>query len=220
MKLDHTINYVLGMLLKEYLITARSLNVHIPEADIKSDMRGIFTTVLQKLELDEGILKLINAPHTETEGLNYAIYTAYEIKVYDNFLNYCETKGLYVPDNSQNPIQRTPHIITNDEEHCLITVDNSEPVSLFAPYSITAHLFAKVLKADGARLRADVLVNDYEDPTNPDKLIDTKALRNAKQRVNDSFYETFKLAELVQYKHGEFWLNLDYISSSSVYKSS
>ncbi len=220
MKLDHTINYVLGMILNEYLITARSLNVLIPEADIKPDMKGIFTTVLQKLELDEGILKLVNAPHTETEGLNYAIYTAYEIRVYDNFLNYCETKGLYVPDNSQNPIQGTSHIITNDEEHCLIAVDNSEPISLFAPYSITAYLFARVLKADGARLRADVLVNDYEDPTNPDKLIDTKALRNAKQRINDSVYETFKLDELVQYKHGEFWLNLEYISPSSVYKSS
>jgi hypothetical protein len=165
-------------------------------------------------------LKIVNAPHTETEGLNYAIYTAYEIKVYDSFLNYCETRGLYLPDNSQDPIKSTPHIITNDEEHCLITVDNSEPVNLFAPYSITAYLFARVLKADGARLRADVLVNDYEDPTNPDKLIDTKALRNAKQRVNDSFYGAFKLAELIQYKHGEFWLNLDYISPSSVYKTS
>ena len=219
MKLDHTINYVLGMILNEYLITAHSLNVHIPEDDIKPDMKSVFTAVLQKLELDEGILKIVNAPHLEATDTGYGKYTSYEIKVYDNFLNYCETKSLYMPDNSQNPIQSTPHIITNDEEHCLVTVDNSEPVSLFAPYSITAYLFARVLKADGARLRADVLVNDYEDHTNPDKLIDTKALRNAKQRINDSFYEIFKINELVQYKHGEFWLNLEYISPSSVYKS-
>lgn len=220
MKLDHTINYVLGMILNEYLITARSLNVHIPEDDIKPDMKGIFTTVLQKLEHDEGILKLVNAPHKEVTGTSYGKYTSYEIKVYDSFLNYCELKGLYAPDDRDNPIQSASHIITNDEEHCLIMVDNSEPTALFAPYSITAYLFAKVLKADGARLRADTLVNGYEDPTNPDKLVDTKALRNAKQRINDSFYETFKLDELVQYKHGEFWLNLAYISPNSVYKTS
>jgi hypothetical protein len=137
----------------------------------------------------------------------------------DNFLDYCEKRGLYSPENTNSPLQNMSHTITNDEEHCLVTVDGSEAINLFAPYSITAFLFSRVLIADGARLRADVLVNDYEDPVNPDKLIDTKALRNAKQRINDSFYETYKLEELVQYKHGEFWLNLEYISPNSVYKN-
>ena len=219
MKPDRIINYILETVLNEYLLTASDMHVHIQEKDVRPDMNRFFISVLQKLEHDEKILKIAYVPHTESSDTSHSIYTSYELIVYPEFLDYCAARGLYNDGRNSSPAKHY-YEITNDDEHCLITVDGSEPINLFAPYSITAYLFARVLKADGARLSADGIVNDYSDPTSPDKVIDTKALRNAKQRINDSLYETFKLVDAVQYKHGEFWLNLDYISADSVYRTS
>jgi hypothetical protein len=84
MKIEQTINYIVGVILNKYLLTAHAMNIHISEDEIRPDMKNVFSDVLKKLELDEKIITLVNAPHIETNETSYGKYTSYEIKVYDN----------------------------------------------------------------------------------------------------------------------------------------
>jgi hypothetical protein len=206
---DKIITYVLKTVLDEYLITPREHYVYVQEKDIEPGLEKYFTQVLQKLDQDEGILMLKIAPHTETHDGSHAVYTSYEIKVLVGFLEYCHTRGLYDP---------VP-IIAYDDEHGQLSIKGSKQKQLFLPRSIEGHLFARVLQADGARLRVDGLVNGYEDTINPDKVVDTKAFRNARDRLNEKISHEYNLQDVICYQKSDFWLNSDFVSINSPYRS-
>lgn len=108
--------------------------------------------------------------------------------------------------------------IEYDDEHAIVTF-KARTATLFTPEILEAFLFAKVHKADGARLNSIHLIEQYEDRyRSDDRLISNKSLTNAKDRINKKFESEFSIDNVIMYERSQFWLNHSYISENSPYK--
>lgn len=108
--------------------------------------------------------------------------------------------------------------IAYDDEHGKVTYKDNT-AALFIPTQLEGFLFYRVQRADGARISANDIANDYEAKHSElDKDVTTKMLTNAKDRINKKLQVTFGINSAVQYERQSFWLHEKYCSEQSPYK--
>lgn len=122
------------------------------------------------------------------------------------------------PKDFDDPKAGAAFSIDYDHEHAIASYAGKSE-KLFDTSTIMSVLTHRAILADGARVRSSDIVNEIEAlRVAPDKEISTKALTNAKDRINRRLQELFGIGDVIEYERQEFWLNMKYCSEKSPYK--
>lgn len=135
---------------------------------------------------------------------------------FDEILSELKNSGKTVKEPARHSVSDAP--IEYDDEHATATY-KEKTEKLFDTSTIMSVLTHRVLNADGARINAtDVLLEIESQRIDPDKDKTTKALTNAKDRINKRFERLFNTKDVICYERQQFWLNEKYCSEKSPYR--